>query len=207
MHCLKKNVIDVCAAEANPVCAGELNVLEKAVCAGEANLVCAGEAPSIKTGHVGVKKFYLAQKAMYSLRQSPRCWGLHRDSVLRKMRSKEGHRFVQADAEPNLWSIIEHHGASLSIMEGQGTDDDRDEWLVGFLLVYIDDLKVASDPATTNTIIQVLQDEWETSTPEVVGEKKVKFLGMELTRRHKVDSELPEKTTSWTRRVSQKAEV
>ena len=126
----------------------------------------------IKTGHVGVKEFYSAQKAMYGLRQSPRCWGLHRDSVLRKMRSKEGHRFVQADAEPNLWSI----------MKGQGTDDDRDEWLVGFLLVYVDDLMVASDPATTHTIIQVLLDEWETSEPEVVGEKKVKFLGMELTQ-------------------------
>ena len=126
----------------------------------------------IKTGHVGVKEFYLAQKAMYGLRQSPRCWGLHRDSVLRKMKSKEGHRFVQADAEPNLWSI----------MKGQGIDDDRDEWLVGFLLVYVDDLMVASDPTTTSLIIKMLQDEWETSEPEVVGQKKVKFLGVELTQ-------------------------
>ena len=126
----------------------------------------------IKTGHVGVKEFYLAQKAMYGLRQSPRCWGLHRDGVLRKMKSKEGHRFVQAEAEPNLWSI----------MKGQGNDDDRDEWLVGFLLVYVDDLMVASDPTTTSLIVQMLQDEWETSEPEVVGQKKVKFLGMELTQ-------------------------
>ena len=88
------------------------------------------------------------------------------------MKSKEGHRFVQADAEPNLWSI----------MKGQGIDDDRDEWLVGFLLVYVDDLMVASDPTTTSTIIQVLQDEWETSEPEVVGQKKVKLVGMELTQ-------------------------
>ena len=67
-------------------------------------------------------------------------------------------------------------------MKGQGIDDDRDEWLVGFLLVYVDDLMVASDPTTTSLIIKVLQDEWETFEPEVVGQKKVKFLGVELTQ-------------------------
>ena len=45
MHCLKKNVIDVCAAERTP-----LNLKEKAVCAGELNLVCASEAPSVISG-------------------------------------------------------------------------------------------------------------------------------------------------------------
>ena len=67
-------------------------------------------------------------------------------------------------------------------MKGQGIDDDRDEWLVGFLLIYVDNLMVASDPITTNMIIQVLQNEWEASEPEVVDEKKIKFLGMELTQ-------------------------
>ena len=60
----------------------------------------------IKTDHVQRNEYYLAQKAMYGLRQSPRCWGLHRDGVLRKMRSEEKHYFVQSAAEPNLWAIL-----------------------------------------------------------------------------------------------------
>ena len=51
-----------------------------------------------KTGHVGPKEYYLAQKAMYGLRQSP-CWGVYRDQVLRSLTSPQGHRFVQAEAD------------------------------------------------------------------------------------------------------------
>ena len=68
----------------------------------------------LKTGHVGPKEYYLAQKAMYGLRQSPRCWGL--DQVLRNMRSAQGHRFVQAEAEPNLWSIMKGEDEELSLI-------------------------------------------------------------------------------------------
>ena len=126
----------------------------------------------LKTGHVGPKDYYLAQKAMYGLRQSPRCRGVYRDQVLRKLTSPQGHRFVQAEAEPNLWSI----------MLGDGEDEDREEKMVGFLLVYVDDLMVTSDEKTINQVIQVLQAQWETSTPEEVGKEKVKFLGMEITK-------------------------
>ena len=126
----------------------------------------------LKTGHVGPKDYYLAQKAMYGLRQSPRCWGVYRDQVLRKLTSPQGHRFIQAEAEPNLWSI----------MLGDGEDEEREEKMVGFLLVYVDDLMVTSDGKTINQVIQVLQAQWETSTPEEVGKEKVKFLGMEITK-------------------------
>ena len=126
----------------------------------------------LKTGHVGPKEYYLAQKAMYGLRQSPRCWGL--DQVLRNMRSAQGHRFVQAEAEPNLWSI----------MKGEDEEKEKEGEVVGFLLVYVDDLMITSDEATIKVITEVLQAQWETSTPEEVGEEKVKFLGMEITRTH-----------------------
>ena len=128
----------------------------------------------LKTGHVGPKEYYLAQKAMYGLHQSPRCWGLYRDQVLRNMRSTQGHRFVQAEAEPNLWSI----------MKGEDEEKEKEGEAVGFLLVYIDDLMITGDEATIKVITEVLQAQWETSTLEEVGEEKVKFLGMEITRTH-----------------------
>ena len=82
----------------------------------------------IKIGQVQHNEYYLAQKAMYGLRQSPRCWGL--DQVLRNMRSAQGHRFVQAEAEPNLWSI----------MKGEDEEKEKEGEVVGFLLIYVDDL-------------------------------------------------------------------
>ena len=128
----------------------------------------------LKTGHVGPKDYYLAQKTMYGLRQSPRCWGVYRDQALRSMKSSQGHCFVQAEAEPNLWSI----------MLGEGDDEDREEKVVGFLLVYVDDLMITSDESTIKTIAEVLQAQWETSTPEEIGSEKVKFWGMEITKTH-----------------------
>ena len=128
----------------------------------------------IKTDHVQRNEYYLAQKAMYGLRQSPRCWGLHRDGVLRKMRSEEKHYFVQSAAEPNLWAILKGD----PMEEGS-----QDEQLEGFLLVYVDDLMIVGEATTIQVITKTLQQEWETSAPEELGlEGKVKFLGMELTK-------------------------
>ena len=128
----------------------------------------------IKTGHVQHNEYYLAQKAMYGLRQSPRCWGLRRDGVLRKMRSEEKHYFVQSAAEPNLWAILKGD----PMEEGS-----QDEQLEGFLLVYVDDLMIVGEASTIQVITKTLQQEWETSAPEELGsEGKVKFLGMELTK-------------------------
>ena len=128
----------------------------------------------IKTGHVKHNEYYLAQKAMYGLRQSPRCWGLHRDGVLRSMNSDEGHHLVQSAAEPNLWAIL----------KGEAKNDDVEGGeLKGFLLVYVDDLMVVGDGGTIEVITKMLQAEWETSPPEEVNTKdKVKLLGMELKK-------------------------
>ena len=76
---------------------------------------------------------------MYGLRQSPRSWGLYRDKVLRDMRSPQGHRFVQAEAEPNLWSIV---------MNKSDEDENQEGRMLGFLLVYVDDLMITSSEET-----------------------------------------------------------
>ena len=54
--------------------------------------------------------------------------------------------------------------------------------MLGFLLVYVDDLMITSDEKTIRVVIGLLQALWETSPPEDFGEQKVKFLGMEITR-------------------------
>ena len=93
-------------------------------------------SPPSKTGHVKHNEYYLAQKAMYGLRQSPRCWGLHRDGVLRKMTSEDKRYFVQSAAEPNLWAILRGEPLEEGNQEGQ---------LEGFLLVYVDDLMIVGE--------------------------------------------------------------
>ena len=55
------------------------------------------------------------------------------------MRSPQGHRFVQAEAEPNLWSIV---------MNKSDEDENQEGRMLGFLLVYVDDLMITSSEET-----------------------------------------------------------
>ena len=41
--------------------------------------------------------------------------------------------------------------------------------MLGFLLVYVDDLMITSDEKTIQAVIDLLQAQWETSTSEEVG--------------------------------------
>ena len=68
---------------------------------------------------------------------------------------------------------------------GEDEEKEKEGEVVGFLLVYVDDL-------------MILQAQWETSTPEQVGEEKVKLLG--IPELMKVGSGHHKKTTSRIRR-------
>ena len=129
------------------------------------------KAPGIlvKLGYFSENEYLLALKTMYGLRQSPRCWGLHRDSKLRSMRSSDGMWFKQSDAEQNLWSVCLGDAEKFQVM--------------GMMLVYVDDICISAPEEVAWKVVHLLQEEWQTSEPEVAGEKPVKFLGMEVVKR------------------------
>ena len=119
----------------------------------------------IRLGYYDESDYFLVDKALYGLRQSPRCWGVYRDSRLLQMKSKEGIHFLPSAAEPNLWQIRSEHA------------------LVGFLLVYVDDMLACAAPEVLPVVIGMLREEWQTSEPEHIAEDPVKFLGMELRQK------------------------
>ena len=119
----------------------------------------------LRLGYAKEDEVWIAEKAMYGLRQSPRSWSIYRDTTLQEM-SIEGLRLRQTTSEPNLWVV-----------------EDLDQKMVGLILVYVDDLLISGCGAVPERILQAVRRIWDTSEPERIQEGSMsKFLGMELKK-------------------------
>ena len=125
----------------------------------------------VKLKYIKEDAWWLALKAMYGLRQSPKVWGDHRDAILTKMewRSHGKMRWLeQATSEPNMWKILEE--------QHEGTPS-----LQGLLMMYVDDALILGSEETVKEVIGKMKEVWELSKPEWIGEEvPVRFLGMDL---------------------------
>jgi hypothetical protein len=125
----------------------------------------------IKLGYISPEDWWVAVKAVYGLRQSPKAWGDHRDSKMSMMEwgCQGGIRaLVQSTTDPNVWKIVKRSGG-------------LDEEMEGLCVVYVDDLMVLSQEHIVKECLERISREWEISTPEWLNEvKPVKFLGMEV---------------------------
>lgn len=129
----------------------------------------------VSMGLVEEGTLWLPTKALYGFRKSPRLWGNYRDSVLREKKVKvhgEELKLSQCVSEPNLWRI-------------QGREDDTPRAL---MMVYVDDIFAVGENEVLKSLVEGVQQEWKTSTPEWVTEEPVRFLGMEV-RKMKDDDE------------------
>ena len=119
----------------------------------------------LRLGYAREDEVWVAEKAMYGLRQSPRSWSLYRDNTLNDM-VIPGLKLRQTASEPNLWVI----------------EDDYYQ-LVGMILVYVDDMLIGGCGNVANDVLRAVQGVWETSEPEKIDDGWMsKFLGMELTK-------------------------
>ena len=120
----------------------------------------------LRLGYAKEDEVWIAEKAMYGLRQSPRSWSLHRDKTLQEL-SIKGLKLRQTTAEQNLWAI-----------------EDDSQQLVGMILIYVDDMLVGGRGDVADAVLQAVQGVWETSEPEKIDDGLMsKFLGMELTKK------------------------
>ena len=117
-------------------------------------------------------------KALYGFRKSPRLWGNHRDSTMRKMEvPHEGkrHRLTQLVSEPNLWRIDEVKD-----------EDEEEEKPKGppkaLMMVYVDDLFATGPTQLLKALTETIKKEWNTSTPEWINEDPTRFLGMGISK-------------------------
>ena len=101
----------------------------------------------------------MALKAMYGLRQSPKVWGDHRDSVLREMEWEvdgKRMRLDQSIAELNMWRIVKEEDATGPSQEG-------------LMMAYVDDALILSNDGVVNGLISRMKKTWELSNPEWLG--------------------------------------
>ncbi|CAL1143731.1 unnamed protein product [Cladocopium goreaui] len=117
-------------------------------------------------------------KALYGFRNTPRLWGNHRDSTMRKMEvPHEGkrHRLTQLVSEPNLWRIDEVKD-----------EDEEEEKPKGppkaLMMVYVDDLFATGPTQLLKALTETIKKEWNTSTPEWINEDPTRFLGMGISK-------------------------
>ena len=119
----------------------------------------------VKLNFAKSDEVWVAERAIYGLRQSPRSWSLHRDEVLRGLHLR-GYELRQAVSEPNLWIV-----------------ESEDQKLCGVILVYVDDMMITGETGMAKMIVTELQKIWQTSEPEGIdGGKPTKFLGMEIEK-------------------------
>ena len=127
----------------------------------------------IRMGYAAGDETWLAVKAMYGLRQSPKAWGDHRDAVVAKMEwFEEGTRmfFQPLSTDPNVWKIM---------AEGICFEDEER----GLMLVYVDDLMILGPTSTVRECLKRIAREWETSEPEWLNSRTaVRFLGMGILK-------------------------
>eukprot|EP00434_Breviolum_minutum_P003898 symbB.v1.2.003425.t1/scaffold183.1/size281544/9 len=119
-------------------------------------------------------EWWLAKKAMYGLRQSPRVWGDFRDSILREVtwrNDETDFEMEQSLVEPNMWKIV-------------GEDGQHRKELRGLVMMYVDDALILGSRNVVTSFVEELSSRWELSKPEWLNDQKpVRFLGMDLWKK------------------------
>ena len=144
------------------------------------------KAPAILTekGYLSKEVFYKPLRAIYGLRRSPRLWSMCRDEKLQSMVIKvegengnEEYRLEQLQSEPNLWKILKK--------EDERDEEQEESEPAGLLMTYVDDILIVSSGEVVRGVVEEIQRTWVTSTPEEIGGKSVKFLGMDIKKMKK----------------------
>ena len=118
---------------------------------------------------------FLALKAVYGLRRSPRLWGNTRDKGLREMALEVNGKTYYLQpllSEPNLWKVV----------EDQDVLEDDASRIEGLLMTYVDDLFIVACLWLVKAVIDGIRGLWATTQPEFVSGDPVRFLGMEVSR-------------------------
>ena len=134
--------------------------------------------PNLLTEKAHLRKdvYHFPEKAIYGLRRSPRLWGLTRDETISGFEIKADFNGKMMDffleplqSEPNLWKL-------------QNANDLEDRTLYGLLMTYVDDILMASSPSLLQAMQDKIQSTWTTSSPELVTQEPVRFLGVEISK-------------------------
>ena len=132
-------------------------------------------------------ELWLVDRALYGLQASPADWSCFRDHEMTSWTwSKLGRSFfLRVTEEPNLWQVVEQ---VTKTDDGSTVEADPEVALqvVGFLVVYVDDLMVVADGEVAGGLIEKVQATWTCSTPSWLSSTEpLKFCGFELLKGEK----------------------
>ena len=127
----------------------------------------------VKLGYVEPTVQWMAIKAMYGLRQSPKTWGDFRDATLAKMEWEVDGEIISLQplaSDPNVWRLVT-------------TTDEIEQTTVGLMLVYVDDLMLLARLEMLRRTLERIKEDWalSLSEPEWLNDRSpVRFLGVEV---------------------------
>ena len=124
-------------------------------------------------------EWWEVEKALYGLQTSPADWSAFRDAELSKWSWTSGTKrfWLARTEEANLWQI-----RSLNLDTAQIENCTKDAAVVGYVVVYVDDLLVLGEKPTVQAFLDQVRATWTCSEPEWVDDN-LKFCGFEVTRR------------------------
>lgn len=139
----------------------------------------------VENGVLPPKSMYLPRRAVYGFRRSPKLWGSCRDKAMEEMdvevRGEEKEealvlRMRPLDSEPNLWRLVK-----------RDEDPCQEEETFGLVMTYVDDIFMVGCEKVVEATMQELRKKWKTSEPEQVGERPLRFLGMDIMKKKEAE--------------------
>ena len=135
----------------------------------ERGILCRAPSIFVDAGVCQKGEVWLIRKALYGLRQSPKCWGIHRDKYLRTM--------VSMDADGNKYTLKRAQcDACVWIIE------DANKEIAGWVITYVDDILAVAYEKVGTAVIGTIRKQWTCSEEEVLSAEhpEMQFLGMTL---------------------------
>ena len=128
------------------------------------NVLTLATPPAIYNGMIE-DKLWLVQGALYGFVESPKDWGVHRDSTLKEAKwEHEGKQLrFKPTPERNLWTVV--HGGETK----------------GYLGIYVDDVIIVAEPGLEKVAVEKIRSLWKCSEPdEPTPDKAMRFCGYEV---------------------------
>ena len=111
----------------------------------------------VSFGLVQPDEIWVARKAIYGLRISPKAWGLKRDSEMRKVRFSDGrkkYRLIRSNVDASMWVIVE---------DNHNVRCDSLRTAYGYILTYVDDYLYTAGDGIVGQVERFVQNLWECS--------------------------------------------
>ena len=122
-------------------------------------------------GYVSSNSFWLVQRPLHGLRESPAIWAAYRSARLSTARISYQNRYLvlkMSKVDPELWLIFY----------------DGEEGLVGCIITYVDDLLYVAAGGVVKAVHEWVLEEWPRSQLEWASENGgTRYLGMEVFQR------------------------